>query len=62
MSPGHRFRACDALLTNLHEPCSSELVLVAAFTGRDLLMRAYRDELVPHGYHFDYFGDSMLVS
>ncbi|MEU7325744.1 S-adenosylmethionine:tRNA ribosyltransferase-isomerase [Streptomyces griseoviridis] len=60
--PGHRFRACDAFLTNLHEPCSSELILVAALTGRDFLLDTYRNELIPRGYRFNYFGDSMLIA
>src|SRR4029077_5875249 len=40
--PGHRFRAVDALVTNFHLPCSSLLVLVAAFAGRGLILRAER--------------------
>ncbi|MFD4533750.1 MULTISPECIES: S-adenosylmethionine:tRNA ribosyltransferase-isomerase [Kitasatospora] len=62
ITPGHRVRACDAFMTNLHEPRSSELVLAAALTGRDFLMDTYRHELVPRGYRFNYFGDSMLVT
>jgi S-adenosylmethionine:tRNA ribosyltransferase-isomerase len=61
ITPGHRFHACDAFMTNLHEPRSSELVLVSALTGRDFLIDTYRNELVPRGYRFNYFGDSMLV-
>ncbi|MEU8700848.1 S-adenosylmethionine:tRNA ribosyltransferase-isomerase [Streptomyces sp. NPDC048680] len=61
ITPGHQFRACDAFVTNLHDPGSSELLLVAALTGRDFLIDTYRHELVPRGYHFNYFGDSMLI-
>ncbi|MFD4237491.1 S-adenosylmethionine:tRNA ribosyltransferase-isomerase [Streptomyces sp. NPDC058542] len=60
ITPGHRFRACDAFVTNLHEPRSSELVLAGALTGRDFLIATYRDELVPPATGFNYFGDSML--
>lgn len=61
IAPGHRFRACDAFLTNLHLPRSSELVLTSAFAGREYLLQAYRQEIVPHRYRFFEFGDSMLI-
>ena len=59
--PGHRFRACDAFLTNLHRPKSSEMVLTCAFTGREPLLEVYRRELIPREYLFYEFGDSMLI-
>jgi S-adenosylmethionine:tRNA ribosyltransferase-isomerase len=58
--PGHKYRMVDAMLTNLHEPRSSHLLLVAAFAGKDFTMDAYR-ELVRRRYRFDLFGDSMLI-
>jgi S-adenosylmethionine:tRNA ribosyltransferase-isomerase len=58
--PGHRFRAVDALLTNFHLPRSSLLMLVAAFTGRDLLLAAYRDAIA-RGFRFYSYGDAMLI-
>jgi S-adenosylmethionine:tRNA ribosyltransferase-isomerase len=61
ISPGHDFRACDAFLTNLHRPMSSELVLTAAFAGRELLLETYRSQIVPRGYRFYEFGDSMVI-
>jgi S-adenosylmethionine:tRNA ribosyltransferase-isomerase len=57
--PGHRYRMVDLMLTNLHEPRSSHLLLVAAFAGKDLTLGTYR-ELVRERYRFDLFGDSML--
>lgn len=58
--PGYRFRAVDALLTNYHLPRSSLLMLVAAFAGRDLTLRAY-EEAIRARYRFYSFGDAMLV-
>ena len=59
--PGHRFRAVDALLTNFHLPRSSLLLLVAAFAGRQLALRAYR-HAVAVGYRFYSYGDAMLIT
>ena len=58
--PGHRFRAVDVLLTNFHLPRSSLLLLVGAFAGRDLTLRAYR-HAVAGAYRFYSYGDAMLV-
>jgi S-adenosylmethionine:tRNA ribosyltransferase-isomerase len=58
--PGFTFRVVDALLTNFHLPRSSLLMLVSAFTGRDLLLAAYRDAIA-HGYRFYSYGDAMLI-
>ena len=58
--PGHRFRAVDALLTNFHLPRSSLLLLVGAFAGRDLTLRAYR-HAVAGAYRFYSYGDAMLI-
>jgi S-adenosylmethionine:tRNA ribosyltransferase-isomerase len=58
--PGARFRAVDALLTNFHLPRSSLLLLVAAFAGREAVLRAYA-EAVRAGYRFYSYGDAMLV-
>jgi len=58
--PGHRFRVVDALLTNFHLPRSSLLVLVSAFAGRELILRAYR-HAVAGGYRFYSYGDATLL-
>ena len=59
--PGHVFRAVDALLTNFHLPRSSLLLLVAAFAGREPVLRAYR-HAVAAGYRFYSYGDAMLIA
>jgi S-adenosylmethionine:tRNA ribosyltransferase-isomerase len=58
--PGHRFRVVDQLLTNFHLPKSSLLVMVAAFAGRELLLRAY-EHAVAARYRFYSYGDCMLI-
>jgi len=59
--PGHRFRAVDALLTNLHMPRSTLLLLSCAFGGRERVLAAYR-EAVRQRYRFLSFGDAMLIA
>ena len=58
--PPHRFRAVDHLLTNFHLPRSTLLMLVSAFGGYELVMRAY-DEAIRRGYRFYSYGDAMLL-
>jgi S-adenosylmethionine:tRNA ribosyltransferase-isomerase len=58
--PPYRFRCVDALLTNFHVPELTPVMLVAAFAGYELTMRAYRIA-VRERYRFYSFGDSMLI-
>lgn len=58
--PPFRFRAVDALLTNFHLPRSTLLMLVSAFAGRELVLRAY-EEAVRERYRFFSYGDCMLI-
>jgi S-adenosylmethionine:tRNA ribosyltransferase-isomerase len=60
ITPGHRFRAVDVLMTNFHLPRSTLLMLVSAFAGRDRVLAAYR-EAVDAGYRFYSYGDAMLA-
>jgi S-adenosylmethionine:tRNA ribosyltransferase-isomerase len=59
--PGAEFRIVDAILTNLHLPRSTLLMLVSAFAGRERVLAAYV-EAVRSGYRFFSYGDAMLVS
>ncbi|KAF2826046.1 Queuosine biosynthesis protein [Ophiobolus disseminans] len=59
--PGFEFKAVNVLLTNLHRPRSSHIVLTAAFAGKDLVMLSYAEITNRGGYEFDMFGDSMLI-
>jgi S-adenosylmethionine:tRNA ribosyltransferase-isomerase len=58
--PGFRFRATQALVTNFHLPRTTLLMLVSAFAGRDLILRAYQDA-IRERYRFYSFGDAMLI-
>lgn len=58
--PGHPFGAVDALITNLHLPRSTLLVLACAMGGRERILAAYR-EAVAHRYRFFSYGDAMLI-
>lgn len=59
--PPYTFRAVDRLLTNFHLPQSTLIMLVAAFAGYELTMRAY-NEAIAAGYRFYSYGDAMLVT
>ena len=59
--PGYKFRTVDALLTNVHLPQSSLLMLVAAFAGRERILAAYR-HAVKGQYRFFSYGDSMFLT
>ncbi|MET0649153.1 MAG: tRNA preQ1(34) S-adenosylmethionine ribosyltransferase-isomerase QueA [Pyrinomonadaceae bacterium] len=61
ITPGYRFRAVDAMLTNFHLPRSSLLVLVSAFAGRELVLSAYRHAVAAR-YRFYSYGDCMLIA
>lgn len=58
--PGYKFKVVDRLITNFHLPKSTLLMLVSAFAGKELIMRAYR-EAVAQRYRFFSFGDAMLI-
>ena len=58
--PPYEFRAIDRLITNFHLPRSTLVMLVAAFAGYDLTMRAYQ-EAVGERYRLYSYGDAMVV-
>jgi S-adenosylmethionine:tRNA ribosyltransferase-isomerase len=60
ITPGYRFRAVDAMLTNFHLPRSTLFMLVAAFCGLDVMRRAYA-HAIEHGYRFYSYGDACLL-
>jgi S-adenosylmethionine:tRNA ribosyltransferase-isomerase len=58
--PGFHFQIIDALLTNFHLPKSSLVILVSAFAGRELTLRAYH-HAVNEQYRFFSYGDCMFI-
>ena len=56
----HEFAVADALVSNFHLPYSTQLMMVAAFGGYDLVMKAY-EEAHKEGYRFGTYGDAMLI-
>ncbi len=61
ITPGYRYRAVDALMTNFHLPQSTLLMLVSAMMGTEFTLRVYRDA-VEREYRFFSFGDCMLIT
>jgi S-adenosylmethionine:tRNA ribosyltransferase-isomerase len=58
--PGFSFKVIKALLTNFHLPKSTLIILVSAFAGRELTMKAY-ETAVKQKFRFYSFGDAMLI-
>jgi S-adenosylmethionine:tRNA ribosyltransferase-isomerase len=60
ITPGYRFRAVDMLMTNFHLPRSTLFMLAAAFSGLDVMHRAYA-HAIDAGYRFYSYGDACLL-
>ena len=60
ITPGYRYKAVDALITNFHLPESTLIMLVSAFAGRERVLNAYRIA-VEERYRFFSFGDAMFI-
>jgi len=58
--PGYRFKILDGLITNFHLPESTLIMLVSAFSTREIILKAY-EEAVRERYRFFSFGDAMLL-
>ncbi|HEU4749102.1 MAG TPA: S-adenosylmethionine:tRNA ribosyltransferase-isomerase, partial [Gemmatimonadaceae bacterium] len=59
--PPYELRSVDRLITNFHLPRSTLIMLVAAFAGYDLTMRAYQ-EAIAERYRLYSYGDAMLIT
>ncbi|MCA9415784.1 MAG: S-adenosylmethionine:tRNA ribosyltransferase-isomerase, partial [Candidatus Omnitrophica bacterium] len=60
LKPGDEFQVVDSLITNFHLPKSTLLMMISAFMGNDLRVRAY-EEAVAQRYRFYSYGDAMLI-
>ena len=60
ITPGYRFRAIDVLMTNFHLPRSTLFMLVSAFSGLEVMQRAYAHAIAA-GYRFYSYGDACLL-
>ena len=58
--PGFEFKVVDAIITNFHLPKSTLIMLIAAFTSREIILNAY-NEAVNKEYRFFSFGDCMFI-
>ncbi len=58
--PGFQFRVVSTMLTNFHLPRSTLLMLVCAFAGKDVVLRAYRHAMQQR-YRFYSYGDCMFI-
>ncbi|KRK97233.1 S-adenosylmethionine tRNA-ribosyltransferase-isomerase (queuine synthetase) [Secundilactobacillus odoratitofui DSM 19909 = JCM 15043] len=60
IKPGYQWQVVDAFITNFHLPKSTLVMLVAAFTGRDMILNAYQ-HAIDEKYRFFSFGDAMFI-
>ena len=58
--PGYKFKAVDKLITNFHLPKSTLIMLVSAFSSKEIIMNAYH-EAIENKYRFFSFGDAMFI-
>jgi S-adenosylmethionine:tRNA ribosyltransferase-isomerase len=58
--PPYDFSIADSLITNFHTPLSTLLMMISAFAGHDLMMKAYQ-EAIKEKYRFYSYGDAMLI-
>ena len=58
--PGYQFKVVKGLITNFHLPKSTLIMLVSAFSDKELILKAY-NEAVKEKYRFFSFGDAMFI-
>ena len=56
----YEFSVADAMISNFHHPYSTQLMMVVAFGGYDLIIEAY-NAAIKEGYRFGTYGDAMLI-
>ena len=58
--PPYKFKLCDRLITNFHQPKSTLMMLVSAFSSKDIVLNTYQ-EAIKKKYRFYSYGDAMLL-
>ncbi|GJM31846.1 MAG: S-adenosylmethionine:tRNA ribosyltransferase-isomerase [Saprospiraceae bacterium] len=58
--PPYEFNIADAMVSNLHLPKSSLMIMICAFGGYELIMEAYQ-QAIKEKYRFFSYGDAMLI-
>jgi len=58
--PPYKFKMCDRLITNFHQPKSTLMMLVSAFSSKDIVLNTYQ-EAIKKKYKFYSYGDAMLL-
>ena len=58
--PPYNFKMVNGIITNFHPPKSTLLMMISAFSERDIIMKAYR-EAKKHNYRFLSYGDAMFI-
>ena len=58
--PGYQFKGVDAIITNFHLPESTLIMLISAFSDREIILNAY-NQAVKEKYRFFSFGDAMFI-
>lgn len=58
--PPYNFKMVDGIITNFHQPKSTLLMMISAFSDRDLMMKGYR-EAKKNNYRFLSYGDAMFI-
>ena len=58
--PPYKFKMSDRVITNFHQPKSTLMMLVSAFSSKDIILNAYQ-EAIKKKYKFYSYGDAMLM-
>ncbi len=58
--PPQTLKVVDRFITNFHQPQSTMIMLVCAFSDKDLIMKAYK-KAVKEKYRFYSYGDAMFI-
>lgn len=58
--PPYDFSIANCMVTNFHTPLSTLLMMISAFCGHELMMKAYQTA-IEEKYKFYSYGDAMLI-